>query len=364
MPHFDKLTKRYTGQVMFQGRKLRQRGFETKDLAKEWEVETKKRLKYPHLYPTEPEAKPPEPGVSFRSLATSHLDDCKVRMQRNTVRAKDAYYSQFLTFLGEVDYEAASVSKSQIRAYLAGVQAQSGAKTANRHLRDLKALFQWAVSQESIVKNPALGIPPYPEEPFVKYVPPAKDIDAVIMAAGPQEGDLLLVLYHLGARIGEIIRLTWDDVNFEHRWVRLWTRKRKRGQLEGDLLPMSDKLGSVLKSLWRGRDTSSPYVFNVGGRQLTRDSDFIRHLMERLCKRAGVKRFTFHAIRHHVASVLQDSGKATMKELQLFLRHKRQTTTEHYLHSIDPRLQRIVQVLDGESGECKNECKNFDTTGK
>ncbi|MGO9018393.1 MAG: tyrosine-type recombinase/integrase [Syntrophobacteraceae bacterium] len=283
-------------------------------------------------------------------------------MQANTVRTKDAYFSVFLAMLGSRDFPSEDVTKTQIRDHIAGIQAKGGNKLGNRHLKELKALLRWGINQDLIRKNPAVTIEPFPEDPYVKYVPPAKDIDAVLLAADAEEGDLLLVLYHFGARIGEIIRLTWEDVNFVHRWVRLWARKRKRGQLEVDILPMSDKLYSVLEARWKKRNTESAYVFNRDGEKLTRDSDFIRHLMERLCERAQVKRFTSHSIQHHGASVLQDSGKATLKELQLFLRHRRQTTTENYLYQLDPRLARVVGVLDGshksqggEQHETKNE---------
>jgi len=46
--------------------------------------------------------------------------------------------------------------------------------------------------------------------------------------------DLLTVLYHTLGRIGEVLRLNWEDINFEKKWVRLSTRKRRGGELEAD----------------------------------------------------------------------------------------------------------------------------------
>jgi integrase len=62
--------------------------------------------------------------------------------------------------------------------------------------------------------------------------------------------------------------------------------------------------------------------------------------------RAGVKPFGTKAIRHHVASILNDSGKVSMKQVQKLMRHKRQTTTETYLHAIGSDLHEAVEGLD------------------
>jgi integrase len=70
-------------------------------------------------------------------------------------------------------------------------------------------------------------------------------------------------------------------------------------------------------------------------------------MMDKLCKRAGVKLLGFHAIRHHFSSVLNDSGKASLKQIQKLLRHRRQFTTENYLHSIEGSVYEVVRILDG-----------------
>ncbi|MGC8492055.1 MAG: tyrosine-type recombinase/integrase [Syntrophobacteraceae bacterium] len=342
---YDRARKRYIAKFVYKGKTYKNEKSRTRAAAESWEVDKRRLLENP--------APPPEPAkpepVSFQFLAIKYIEDCEARMQSNTVNMKSNYLAQFLRELGSNTFQAEAVSKVQIIEHLMAVQEKSGNKLANRHLKELKALYNWGIRNDYVAGNPALTIEPYSEEPFIKYVPPAKDIDAVILAAPPEEGDMLLILYHTAARISEIRKLTWEDINFEHRWVRLWTRKRKRGQLEPNLLPMTDKLYAVLRERWAKRDTQTTYVFHKHGEMLSRNSGFIRNMMERLCTRAAVKRFGFHAIRHHVASILQDSGKATLKEIQLFLRHKRQTTTENYLHQIDPALTRVVGVLENRT---------------
>lgn len=98
---------------------------------------------------------------------------------------------------------------------------KDGDKTANRDLHDLKALYNLGLCQEVIVgRNPCNPIEKYPEEPYRPYVPPPEDIDKVRIAATADERDFLIALYHLLARRSEVLRLTWEDVNLEQRWVR------------------------------------------------------------------------------------------------------------------------------------------------
>ena len=71
--------------------------------------------------------------------------------------------------------------------------------------------------------------------------------------------------------------------------------------------------------------------------------------MKKLCEKAHVKPFGFHAIRHHVASILADSGKAITSQVQIFLRHFRISTTDNYIKTLDPELKQVAEVLDKQN---------------
>jgi len=85
--------------------------------------------------------------------------------------------------------------------------------------------------------------------------------------------------------------------------------------------------------------------------------------MRNLCKKAGVRAFGFHAIRHHVASILLDSGKATLGQIQQFLRHKRKTTTEIYLHNMGNDLVAVAEVLDENDADKKKKIVTDEVIG-
>jgi integrase len=233
---------------------------------------------------------------------------------------------------------------------------ENGVCVANRDLKEFKALYNWSIRNDLISSDPCKNIGSYPENPKARYVPPADDINRVLLAAEREDMDLILTLYHTAGRTSEVLKLTWEDVNFEQRWVRLWTRKRRGGELQEDKLAMTDTLYDVLKHRWDKRDKTTAYVFhNTDGSRFTYTQK--RNTMKRLCRKAGVKVFGFHAIRHHVASILADSGKASLGQIQKMLRHKRTTTTDNYIKTLDPQLRQVANVLD-EQGKAREKMQS------
>ena len=72
--------------------------------------------------------------------------------------------------------------------------------------------------------------------------------------------------------------------------------------------------------------------------------------MKNLCRKAGVRYFRFHALRHFGASIL-DQGKAPIGAIQRILGHENRSTTEIYLHSIGEAEREAMKILDREITE-------------
>jgi site-specific recombinase XerD len=62
-----------------------------------------------------------------------------------------------------------------------------------------------------------------------------------------------------------------------------------------------------------------------------------------LCRKAGVKPFGLHAIRHPNPSLLAEYGVPAMKIMKI-LRHKRLSTTQRYLHQLGD-VKEALQLL-------------------
>lgn len=219
-----------------------------------------------------------------------------------------------------------------------------GGKSANRDCRELKTAFNWFIDRGLIMFNPCRGIEQYKEDPYTRYVPHPEDINKVLLAAEGWESDFIQCVYHTAARRIEILRLSWDDINFGTSTLKLWTRKRKGGSLESDELAMNEVLQSILENRYRTRDPESQYVFpNKDHGMISRNN--IVKIMPKVCEQAGVKPFGFHAIRHYVSGIMMDSKKLSLVDIQKMLRHKRATTTDIYLNQLSESKNTAADVL-------------------
>ena len=144
---------------------------------------------------------------------------------------------------------------------------------------------------------------------------------------------MLMVFYYTAARAGEVFRLIWSDINFETQMIKLQDRKTKGGKVRQRWLPMHRDLADAL-AWWRdNRQCEVDNVFFQEQNDTCMGKPFAHrsHFLPNLCQRAGVKKFTFHAIRHLAASkTFLSSG---VNGASILLGHYNKNTTERYLKS-------------------------------
>jgi integrase len=136
-----------------------------------------------------------------------------------------------------------------------------------------------------------------------------------------------------GLRRGELFRLEWTDIDFEHRLITL--RAPKGGKTM--TIPISKEAASVISEL----DRPSQYVFpNASG--TPRKS--IRDTWESMKRKAELPAyFRFHGLRHSWASRMVSSG-IDLATVQTLMTHKHVSTTERYAHLMPSALKRAADA--------------------
>lgn len=271
--------------------------------------------------------------ISLGEWAVKYLNFSKSKHSEKTYQEKRRCLKRFFTcFSKEMSVE--DIDIYPILTFLQEQNDNRSGNAANKDRKHLIAAWNWGVKYLSIpTTNHFATVDRFPETRKPRYVPPLKDFwKAYDAAHTDQDRTMLLCYLHLAARRSEVFDLIWNDIDFNEGQVRLYSQKNKDGSREASWLPMSNELHSELHSMKNG-SAGNDFVFldpQTGFRYYQR-----RHWMKNICRRAGVKHFGMHAIRHMTASILAQAG-APMIEIQTILRHGNLRTTEIYIRKLTP----------------------------
>lgn len=151
-------------------------------------------------------------------------------------------------------------------------------------------------------------------------------------------------LYHIvvlalstGMRKGEILTLTWDDIDFERGAILLHATKngeRRLVPLIGLSLELIKKLNANHNSLLVFPSPNNPSQ-PLG----------IRSAWERALRKADIINFKFHDLRHTAASYLA-MNNASLIEIGTLLGHKTVQMTKRYAHLSNSHLVSMTQNLN------------------
>jgi integrase len=208
------------------------------------------------------------------------------------------------------------INREIVRTYFRHLSTTISGHAANKSRKNLCAAWRWGernIENWPNMPNLFLSIERFKEEKQQRYVPPEEDFWKVYDIAEEQDQIMLLAFFHLGARRNELFGLKWSGVDFTRKQVYLQTRKRDGG-LEGDWIPMTKKLSRRLQEWSKKRQSmvgvdqehvficlsNTAFCIEYFGQPFQKRP----HFMKKICKRAGVKPFGFHSIRHLFASKL------------------------------------------------------------
>ena len=294
--------------------------------AKTWEVERKKEF----LELRERQRKTLTGFGLLLAWGEAYLDHVGRTMSRITLTEKQTVMQALFGYCREAGLTGVEdLTRSTWTLFLT--------KVANVYRKNLLAAWNWAADSGfpgfPQAHCPLERIRPFPVEAGVRYVPPEEDVIKVLQQAHGQDLVMLLTYYYTGARRGEVFRLLWSDVNFDSGSIRLVDHKGRDGSSRARWVPMHPELAKALRWWQAVRPCVVDNVFmqehcdGMLGEPFQQRSK----LMPRLCRKAGVKPFGFHALRHKAAAITFTAGGLAVA--QTLMGHSRATTTDIYVRS-------------------------------
>ena len=136
---------------------------------------------------------------------------------------------------------------------------------------------------------------------------------------------LILLAVNTGMRKGELLSLTWEQVDLDNKVVTILGEKAKSGKRRH--IPLNDKVQSVM-SKWRDDAPMTDYVFEGDHGQPIMD---VKKAWGNLLKEAEITNFRFHDLRHHFASKLVMAG-VDLNTVRELLGHQSLDITLRYAH--------------------------------
>jgi len=205
-------------------------------------------------------------------------------------------------------------------------------------LGHLRTVFRWAADRKLIPFAPPVERPakPAPKDRWLTEAEVRR-----LVAAAPEHHIKLAVLLMIStaARIGAVLELTWDRVDFEGGKVNL--RTSELGPRKGRaIVPMNDGLRAALSA---AREVAmTDHVVEWGGQPVKS----IKTGFRSACKLAGLTGVTPHTLRHTAAVHLAAAG-TPMSKISQYLGHSSTAITEKvYARFAPDHLREEAAILD------------------
>lgn len=216
------------------------------------------------------------------------------------------------SMLGHKD--AASLTEDDCARYVATRRSLGRSEsTIWSELSRLRSALRWAQNKRLIDRAPKIWIPAPAAPRDLRMT--REQVSAFIAACAMPHVKLFAILAATtGARMGAILSLTWDRVDFKRGLITYQDPtmfKTKKGRAT---TPINEIARIALEDAQRGAVT--PFVIEWAGQRIKS----VKKGLAGAGKRAGTPWVTAHVFRHSCASILAESG-VSMEEIAQLLGH-------------------------------------------
>jgi integrase len=289
-------------------------------------------------------------NYTFSELATEYLKWCE---RQRSFESKQIYIKQLKDDFGYIplknfntmmieQYQTTRLQKGKriIKKDGKVINVANKPATVNRLTATIKHAFHkgydWNMVPEGVFKRVMKVKQLEENNRRLRYLS-KEECQALISVCDSHLRPIVITALNTGCRKGEILGLKWDQVDLKHGFILLdITKNGERREL-----PINGTLRTTLEALPRRLDGGDVFFDPRTGERY----QDIKRSFPTACKKAGIRDFRFHDLRHCFASHLVMAG-IDLTTVSRLLGHKSLAMTLRYSHLSPQHMTRAVDVLD------------------
>jgi integrase/recombinase XerD len=224
------------------------------------------------------------------------------------------------------DVKIETITTIQLKEYLAKSSENLKPSSLAHRIRFIKSLFRWSHEEGYISKNPAAKL----KEPKVgKRIPKfltEREIEHLREACNsPMEKALFEFMFSTGCRIGEIVTLDKNRINWSNRSTIVLGKGDKEREVYFNI-----RCEIWLKRYINNRQDNDPAIFVTERNPHRMSIAQMRYIVKRISNRTEINKLIHpHQLRHSYATHLLNNG-APLDVIQSLLGHQKSETTKIY----------------------------------
>jgi integrase/recombinase XerD len=252
-----------------------------------------------------------------------------------TLTAYGTQANLLIRYLGDLDVQTLTIE--DLKKYLSTSSVHLKPSSLAHRICFMKSLFRWLHESGKIPKNPAAQI----KEPKVgKRIPKfltEREIEHLRESCNtPMENALFEFMFSTGCRIGEIVSLDKNSIN----WINPSAIVRGKGDKEREVY-YNIRCDIWLKRYMDERIDKDPAVFVTERHPHRMSIAQMRYIIKRISNRAGInKEIHPHQLRPSYATHLMNNG-APLEVIQSLLGYEKSETTRIYAQ-LNGRLRQVL----------------------
>jgi integrase len=270
----------------------------------------------------------------------------------------------FLDWLGErADRQITYIARDDIVAFRDSELERISPQTVNDEIKWLRMVFKTAREDGKIQDNPVDGVRRARQKTKgIRRAFTLPELRRVIERADDEWRSLIFFGLYTGQRLGDLARLTWQNVDLERDEIRFVTGKTGRQMI----IPIAVPLRANIETLPAGEDPRQPLhprafaSVEKSGKVSTLSRQFYELLSDAgltdpkvhrtleaapgRSGRRGLSEIPFHALRHTANSLLKNAG-ISAPIVQDIIGHESPAISATYTHVDEDTKRRAIAAL-------------------